>query len=70
MKEFVLACAMYTEFKIRITFLTIPEANSWFAVRMKYYLLDNYYRKALIHKKVETKYITYDNGTCYKKIKF
>lgn len=64
--EFVACCAMYNDFRIRITFSKLPQPNDTFTIIFKNYILKVEDRLALIHSKVITKKCIFSNGVCLK----
>ena len=61
-KEFVMCASIYTEFKIRLTFLEKPKNNNEFKIVFKNYIINRKNRELLLKNPVKTKYINYING--------
>ena len=61
-KEFVMCASIYTEFKIRLTFLEKPKNNNEFKIVFKNYIINRKNRELLLKNPVKTKYINYMNG--------
>ena len=63
-KKFVSCAAMYSDFKVRITFFEKPNANDEFKMTMRNYLLDTGERKSLARSDIKCDDIIYSNGVC------
>ena len=63
-KKFVTCAAVYSEFKVRITFFEKPNANDEFKMIMRNYLLNTEYRKSLARSDIKCDDIIYSNGVC------
>ncbi len=61
-KEFVMCASIYTEFKVRITFLEKPKYNDTFKIIIKNYLLNTNDRQILSRNAIKTKNVIYNNG--------
>ena len=62
--EFVLVAALYTNLKIRITFLEKPLIDDILKINLRYYFLQQKDRHLLIQNKVKTKSNKYFGGEC------
>jgi hypothetical protein len=62
--EFLFCSALYSQFKVRITFIRIPKIDDKFKINSRYWLLDSKSSQLLRTSKVITKYNIYDNGVC------
>lgn len=62
--EFVLVAALYTNLKIRITFLEKPLIDDILKINLRYYFLQQKDRRLLIQNKVKTKSNKYFGGEC------
>jgi hypothetical protein len=62
--EFLFCSALYSEFKVRITFIRIPKIDDKFKINSRYWLLDSKSSQLLRRSKVITKYNIYDDGIC------
>jgi len=63
-KEFIVACSMYHECKIRITFLEKPTNDLQFNIHYRSYLINLDIRKKMIYSRVQTATYIYENGLC------
>jgi len=61
-KEFVMCASIYTEFKVRITFLEKPKYNDIFKIIIKNYLLNTNDKQILSRNAIKTKNVIYNNG--------
>ena len=57
-----MCASIYTEFKIRLTFLEKPKNNNEFKIVFKNYIINRKNRELLLKNPVKTKYINYING--------
>lgn len=65
-EEIVMAAAVYSQIRIRLTFNTIPENNKEIGIQTMRYLCNGETRKAMTRNKVVAKHNTYHNGVCLK----
>jgi hypothetical protein len=63
-KELVVACSMYHECNIRITFLEKPTNDLEFKIHYRIYLINTDIRKKMMYSRVQTKTNIYENGLC------
>ena len=63
-KKFVSCAAMYSDFKVRITFFEKPNANDEFKMIMRNYLLNPEVRKLLVHNSIKCDDIKFSGGVC------
>ena len=61
-KEFVMCASMYTEFKLRLTFLEKPKNNDEFKIIIRNHLINTKDRQLLTKKPVKTEFINYIDG--------
>jgi len=61
-KEFVMCASIYTEFKIRLTFLEKPKNNNEFKIVFKNHIINRKNRELLLKKPVKTEFINYLDG--------
>ena len=63
-KEFIVACSMYHECKIRITFLEKPTNDLEFKIHYRNYLIKPDIRRNMMYSRVKTKTNIYESGMC------
>jgi len=63
-KKFVSCAAMYSDFKVRITFFEKPKANDEFKMIMRNYLLNPEVRNLLVHNSIKCDGIKFSGGVC------
>jgi len=61
-KEFVICASIYTEFKLRLTFLEKPKNDDEFKIVFRNYLINTKDRQLLTRNPVKSEYINYIDG--------
>ena len=61
-KEFVMCASMYTEFKLRLTFLEKPKNNDEFKIIIRNHLINKKNKELLLKNLVKTEFINYIDG--------
>jgi len=57
-----MCASIYTEFKIRFTFLERPKIDDKFKITFRNYLINTKDRQILSHNPIKTEYISYLDG--------